>query len=394
MNKKVKLFEAFAGIGSQYHALNNISKKKHWDIEVVGMIEWFIPAISAYIEIHSDTNVNKYVNSNKREEIKNKLKNKNLSLDSKKPISINNKNKVIDQWFNYLAISMYKYNNTFDITQTSYLDIAKNIDIFTYSFPCQDLSNQGKQKGMNKNSGTRSGLLWEVERIITEMHINWKNNEKPKYLLLENVAEIGNKKNLPNLNKWINKLDELGYESKIYYLNASDFGSSQNRKRAYGLSVLKSWKKKVNFQFPDLENIHLKNKKAIKNILIKNVKDQSLWMPELDKYQRLPFVKTKSNLCKSKLLDYSSFSSESFIYDPNYTGPTLTASGAHSRIKILDNNKIRRLSAEESLKYMGFKSSDYQKIKKINLSDQKIIYLAGNSIVINALEKIFDSLIL
>ena len=54
---------------------------------------------------------------------------------------------------------MYKYNNTFDITQTSYLDIAKNIDIFTYSFPCQDLSNQGKQKGMNKNSGTRSGLL-------------------------------------------------------------------------------------------------------------------------------------------------------------------------------------------------------------------------------------------
>ena len=70
MNKKVKLFEAFAGIGSQYRALNNISKKKHWDIEVVGMIEWFIPAISAYIEIHSDTNVNKYVNSNKREEIK------------------------------------------------------------------------------------------------------------------------------------------------------------------------------------------------------------------------------------------------------------------------------------------------------------------------------------
>lgn len=117
-------------------------------------------------------------------------------------------------------------------------------------------------------------------------------------------------------------------------------------------------------------------------------------MPELDKYKRSLFVKTKSNLCKSKLLDYTSFSSESYIYDPNYTGPTLTASGAHSRIKILDNNKIRRLSAEESLKYMGFKSVDYQKIKKTNLSEQKIIYLAGNSIVINVLEKIFDSLIL
>ena len=65
MNKKVKLFEAFAGIGSQYRALNNIGKKKHWDIEVVGMIEWFIPAISAYIEIHGDDNINKYINLNK-----------------------------------------------------------------------------------------------------------------------------------------------------------------------------------------------------------------------------------------------------------------------------------------------------------------------------------------
>lgn len=393
MNKKIKLFEAFAGIGSQHRALNNISKKKHWDIEVVGIIEWFIPAISAYIEIHGNNNIDN-INLNQLKEIKTKLKETNLSLDSKRPISINNKNKIIDKWFEYLAASMYKYNNTFDITQTSYLDIAKNIDIFTYSFPCQDLSNQGKQKGMNKNSGTRSGLLWEVERIITEMHLNWKNNEKPKYLLLENVSEIGNKKNLSNLNQWINKLEELGYETKIYYLNASNFGSPQNRKRAYGLSVLKSWKKKTNFQFSNLENIDLKNKKTIKHILSKNIKDESLWMPELNKYQRSSFIKTKSNLCKSKLVDYSSFSSESYIYDPNYTGPTLTASGAHSRIKILDNNKIRRLSAEESLKYMGFKSSDYKKIKKINLSEQKIIYLAGNSIVINVLEKIFDSLIL
>lgn len=393
MNKKIKLFEAFAGIGSQYRALNNISKKKQWDIEVVGMIEWFIPAISAYIEIHDNNDFKEWKKQNKATSIKEELMKKNFSLDSKKPVSINSKKKVIDQWLDYLSFSMCKYNNAFDITQTSHLVIKKNIDIFTYSFPCQDLSNQGKQKGMNKNSGTRSGLLWEVERIITEMNMHWKNSEKPKYLLLENVAEIGNKKNLSNLNKWINRLDELGYETKVYYLNASDFGSSQNRKRAYGLSVLKSWKKKTKFEFPDLENIYLEKKQPIKNILMKNHINENLWMPELDQFQRTDFVQTKSNLCKSQLINYTSFSSESYIYDPNYTGPTLTASGAHSRIKILDNNKIRRLSAEESLKYMGFKSSDYEKIKNINLSEQKIIYLAGNSIVVNVLEKIFDSLI-
>ena len=171
MNKKIKLFEAFAGIGSQYRALNNISKKKNWNIEVVGMIEWFLPAISSYIEIHDGLNFQKMKKSNlkNKDEIKKELLTKNFSLDSKKPVKDLQKSKIIDQWFEYLNFSKEKYHNTFDITQTSYLNISKNIDIFTYSFPCQDLSNQGKQKGMNKNSGTRSGLLWEVERLITEM---------------------------------------------------------------------------------------------------------------------------------------------------------------------------------------------------------------------------------
>ena len=52
--KKIKLFEAFAGIGSQYQALKNISKKMKWNIEVVWIIEWFIPAICAYVEMHSN----------------------------------------------------------------------------------------------------------------------------------------------------------------------------------------------------------------------------------------------------------------------------------------------------------------------------------------------------
>ena len=300
---------------------------------------------------------------------------------------------MIEKWFEYLNFSKEKYHNTFDITQTSYLNISKNIDIFTYSFPCQDLSNQGKQKGMNKNSGTRSGLLWEVERLITEMKENWNNLEMPKYLLLENVTEIGNKKNVKSLNEWINRLNELGYETKIYYLNSSNFGSCQNRKRAYGLSILKSWMEKTNFKFLDFENIYLDKKKPLKTILDKNSNDPTLWLSNLDKYKRTPFVVTKSNLCKSKLIEYTSFSSESYIYNPEYTGPTLTASGAHSRIKIIENNKIRKLSAEESLKYMGFTSTDYKRIKKIQLSDQKIIYLAGNSIVIKVLETIFESLI-
>ena len=386
MSRKIKLFEAFAGIGSQYKALKNISKRKDWDIEVVGIIEWFIPAICAYVELHSN---NKSIGLRERE--RERLYSLSLSLDSKKPLINSTKIKAIDKYFNYILRSKKEFNNTFDITKTTYNQISKNIDIFTYSFPCQDLSNQGKQKGMNKGSNTRSGLLWEVERIFSEMHQNWKQSEMPKYLLLENVAQIGNYKNIKALNSWIQRLDELGYETKMYYLNSSNFNSPQNRERAFGLSIRKDWKKKVKFEFQDLESIYQKDKLPMKTILDKKINKKCL-MPELEKYSRESFKLTKSNICKSKLIGYTNFSSEAYIYNPNYTGPTLTASGANSRIKIFENNKIRRISGKEAIKYMGFTEEDYKKIIKTKLTETKIIYLAGNSIVVQVLEKIFESL--
>ena len=49
---------------------------------------------------------------------------------------------------------------------------------FTYSFPCTDISTAGQQQGLIRN-GTRSGLLYECEKII--------EIKKPKFLLMENV---------------------------------------------------------------------------------------------------------------------------------------------------------------------------------------------------------------
>lgn len=388
LKREIKLFEAFAGIGSQHKALNNISKKMNWTVKSVGIIEWFIPAICAYVELHSKS---KKISFNDND-VKN-LQNINLSLDSKKPISNNKvKSKVIEKYLNYLIISQKEFNNTFDICKTTYKQISKNVDIFTYSFPCQDLSNQGKQKGMNKGSKTRSGLLWEVERLLIDMKNNFKEKEMPKYLLLENVTQIGNYKNINNLNLWIKTLEEIGYETRIYYLNSSNFNSCQNRERAYGLSIRRDWKEKVKFKFPNFENINLNKNKPMTSILENKSDSSSLFLNDLDKYERSPFVLTKSNINKCKLIGYTNFSSESYIYDPNFVGPTLTASGANSRIKILENNKIRKLSSKECIKYMGFSNSDFKKIKKTNLNDTKIIYLAGNSIVINVLEEIFKRL--
>lgn len=120
------------------------------------------------------------------------------------------------------------------------VDTDKFCYIMTYSFPCQDLSVAGKQKGMIKGSGTRSGLLWEVERLLNECQ------ELPQVLLMENVIQVHNKKNMPDFQKWINFLENKGYSNFWKDLNAKDYGVAQNRNRTFMVSLLGNW----NYKFP------------------------------------------------------------------------------------------------------------------------------------------------
>lgn len=101
---------------------------------------------------------------------------------------------------------------------------------------CQDLSNAGLGKGMGRDSGTRSGLLWEVERILKELHKD--NKPLPQVLLMENVPEVIGKKNIKHFAEWVKFLDELGYKSKWQLLNAKDYGIPQNRNRCFMVSIL------------------------------------------------------------------------------------------------------------------------------------------------------------
>lgn len=104
--------------------------------------------------------------------------------------------------------------------------------ILTYSFPCTDLSSAGKMMGMSRDSGTRSGLLWQVERLLKEM------TELPQILLMENVPEVVADKNIRDFAEWIAFLDSLGYRSKYEILNAKDYGVPQNRARCFMVSWL------------------------------------------------------------------------------------------------------------------------------------------------------------
>ncbi|WP_223658954.1 DNA (cytosine-5-)-methyltransferase [Mycoplasma tauri] len=261
--------------------------------------------------------------------------------------------------------------------------MPKSIDILTYSFPCQDLSQQGKQRGLGKN--TRSGLLYQIERIL-----KLNKDRLPRILLLENVKALTSKKFINDFEKWIKTLDNLGYKSKYAILNSTNYGSCQNRERVFMISVLKS--ENVDIKFPP-KVLNSIPKKHLEDIIINPYDGNNL--SNLLKYKHTEFKKSSAGIIKSKLINYTKFNSEAYIYKPLSVGSTLTASGANSRIKFFfEENKILRLINEiEAYQYMGFTKDDAIKVKNTNLiSSNKMIFTCGNSISVEVLEVIFSEI--
>ena len=111
-----------------------------------------------------------------------------------------------------------------DVSKVSLLDYA---DLWTYGFPCQDLSLAGKQAGMVKGK-TRSGLLYEVQRLLAMAALY---DTLPKYLILENVKNLVSKKFKADFESWLEWLDGVGYNSYWQVINAADYGMAQKRER-------------------------------------------------------------------------------------------------------------------------------------------------------------------
>ena len=160
--------------------------------------------------------------------------------------------KVIE--FDRFAVNSYNAVHGTDFKVTEIRDIhAEDLEvtdtdkycyIMTYSFPCTDLSIAGKMKGMKKGSGTRSGLLWEVERLLKEM------DKKPQVLLMENVPQVHGNRNKEDFKKWISFLESIGYKNYWQDLNAKGFGVPQNRQRCFMVSLLGNY----TYHFPNPKN--------------------------------------------------------------------------------------------------------------------------------------------
>lgn len=176
---KIRVFEAFSGYGSQAIAAKRLQRDypDEVEFEFVGTSEIEPNAIKAYAAIHGDTP-------------------------------------------NYGDISTIDWARVPDF------------DLLTYSFPCTDISNAGKQAGFSEGSETRSSLLWECEKAIRE--------KRPKYLLMENVRALVQKKFIPDFRRWLELLESYGYANFWQVLNAKDFGVAQNRERVFMVSILRT----------------------------------------------------------------------------------------------------------------------------------------------------------
>lgn len=134
------------------------------------------------------------------------------------------------------ALKVYEalYGNTPNLGDISKIEKLPKADMWTYSFPCTDISLSGRMKGLEKGSGTHSSLLWEVQRLL---EVSKANYELPKYLLLENVKNLISKKFKPYFDEWCRYLESLGYKNFYKVLNGKNYNVPQNRERIFLLSI-------------------------------------------------------------------------------------------------------------------------------------------------------------
>lgn len=364
----LKVVELFAGIGSQTQALKN----KNIDHQVVAISEWSINSIISYGELHGD----KKEYNISREDMVKELSNFTFSLDTKIPYKVS---KLKDDRLYLLYKNHKNSKNIGSIVDLKGVDVP-SCNLLTYSFPCQDLSLQGKQRGLFE--GNTSSLLWQVGRVLSEME------QLPNVLLMENVPSILNEKHKPGFDKWQDFLKEKGYHNYIMKLKGVDYGSAQNRERCFMISSLSPMDGIIESIIEDK-----KPNLILEDICESNV-DQKYYKPNLEKFlaNNWEFKTTKSGTISYTLEEYTTFMSEAKLYSKESISPTITATGAQSRIKIMDGDRIRLLSPKELWKLMGFKEEEFNLVKDLH-TDIELAKQAGNSIVVEVLEVIFDNII-
>lgn len=414
MEKTCNLVELFSGIGSQAKALKNLGI----NVKIQGTCEWDIHAIAAYDVIHNENpTIPEDIEEMTKEQLLETLKNYTFSNTGKAPLSFDSLRTYSKDSLKRIYTSVRRNKNYVDVTTLGGASLPDGIDIMTYSFPCQDLSNvgafHGYNKGIDKDSGSRSSLLWQVGRILTEMKDMGKS--LPRFLLLENVPTLLSKRHFGNFQTWINDLEKLGYLSHYYQLNATSFGLPQNRPRLLMVSVyvgddVGKWR---------VVRSYFEQKQDPEHIIDDYRKTDFFHQYEVKDLLRINYWNKKIK-AEAEASTPNDTVSRRKIWDdnPQIVLPDGTINPAIDAIRTIttkqDRNPnsgnvyyisddpgkstFRYLTPRECLLFMGFTDEDFKSLRSNNVefhkddwifARDKIIRMAGNSIPVKMLEGIF-----
>lgn len=347
--KTVRLFEAFSGIGTQAMALKRITNVEH-----VGFSEIDKYAINSYRSIHGDV------------------------------------------------------PNYGDITKMTEIPPC---DVFTWSFPCTDLSKAGKQKGLN---GTRSGLGFEVMRLLHA------TKDKPKVLLMENVPDLLSPKFRDGWHEMYNEIESLGYTNYVEVLNAKNYGVAQNRERVFMVSILGDYsysfpkgfslqKKLKYFLEKNVDKKYYLSEKQLSQIISWNSQQNPLENAkrEDDDYIQTITAKSNTSMNASMILireatkqGYAIAEDGDGVYinRPHQKrgvvqkGMIQTIKSSGNDIGVVDGECIRKLTPRECGRLMGVSEKDIDTILSV-VSNTQAYKEFGNAIVVDVLVEIFRGLL-
>lgn len=369
-HRNLRVFEAFAGIGAQHSALERMGI----NFEIVGISEWFIDAIECYAAIHcADVPVEVPEDIKEVDEY---LSQFTFSATSTKPIRLK---LLTEDQRRDLYRANKKVNNYGSILDLKGADMPIT-DLLVYSFPCQDLSTGGLGKGMKKGSGTRSGLLWEIERILIELK---ELDRLPEYLLLENVKTIKAEPYKDDLNQWLAFLQSIGYSNEeCMILNSLDYGVPQNRERAFIVSHLGA---PLNIA-QKVEAAKKPRDYRIRDFIIDDYSNP-LYRREADEAQlnKTPSRDVMWRINGKEIKDDMVIQTITCNMDRTHTAALFEYEGHKG-------HTYRRLTIREAFLLMGFTNDDYDKAAVLNFSYRKMNKLIGNSIVVNVLESVFSAM--
>ncbi|CAM3305141.1 MULTISPECIES: DNA cytosine methyltransferase [Paenibacillus] len=250
-------------------------------------------------------------------------------------------------------------------------------DILVHGSPCQDFSRSGKRLGGNDEDKTRSSLMWETLRIIKNMG-DWK----PRYVIWENVTGVLDKDMIHSFNKYLIRMNELGYTSSYEVLNATEFGIPQKRERVFTISILGS----KAFDFSKLERQPMRH---IDEFLESDVNDPQyiINVPSmLNRIEEFNPSARKKYRTLGVIVDSCWTITERQDRCPNA-----------GIIRLPDKPQYRYLTERECWRLMGFSDEDFNAVlneypTKPGKRNATLYRLAGNSIVVDVLEAIFKAL--